>query len=147
MSKQLETLSRDPTRNVFCSSEQRYSIGAKREEGEKKVNEMLHTKKRRKYTPEASLGAHQFVLGRPNVTLDAMTPSVLPSPQGAYMRTIYPTLRSVSSVISGLPKTKTIELKEFFVDCIPVVVPVPFPKAPVKPWCSERAAAGGVESD
>ena len=39
----------------FLSSEEWYSMSAKRGEQEKKVNEMLlHTKKRRKYAPEPS---------------------------------------------------------------------------------------------
>ena len=80
MTKQLRTLSKDLAGHVLRSSEPWYSVGAKWEEGEGKVNAMLHGKKTRRYTPDPSYtsdGAQQSFLTHSNAALHASTPSVL----------------------------------------------------------------------
>ena len=54
MPKLLRTLFKDPAGKFFDSFEQWYTMSAKREEGKKKVNEMLHGKKTKIYTPGVS---------------------------------------------------------------------------------------------
>ena len=113
-----------------------------------KVNEMLDTKnekictRSRIHLPRSPAG----FLALPNTLLDAFTPFVLLA-ERIDTTNPYSALRSMSSIVSGLPLRSKSEdkVKDVFVDWMPAVVVLPFQKGPGDadlPSCGGSGMAG-----